>query len=461
MSRPSRGGPWSVVVNAVRGSLWPIPCIGIALAIALGVFLPHLDELLERSGTTAFTFVFGGGPAAGRDLLAAIAGSLISVTGLTFSLTVVSLQLGSSQYSPRLLQTFVTDRTVQVTLAQLMMTFVYALTVLRTVRTESATSGETAFVPRLSITVGYLLTLGSVVALVLFLAHLAQILRVETMLRDVHQEALGTYGRELIDAEQPQAGEIVGAEQLPPGRPVAICGESSGFLTGIDEDQLVRAAQDCDAVLLLDVRLGDSVVSRTPLAHAWSRQGGEMDLPALSRSLHRGLRLGFERTPDRDVGYSLRKVVDIVSRALSPGVNDPTTAVHALSHVAAMLGALLIRPLPPRLLHDEDDVLRVVVPSWTAGALLELALEEPLVYAEGQPTVLRRLAELLREVGYVARPNAQEHLRHWFARLEDVTRDSTHISAEELRQWRERFDDALAGEWAPERPVDLRSTSSA
>jgi hypothetical protein len=168
-----RGGALSTVLAATRGALWPIPGLGVVLAIGLGVLLPAVDGVLE-SGDDPLTFVFGGGPAVARDLLAAIAGLLVSVTGLTFSLTVIALQLSSSQYSPRLLQTFVTDRVVQLTLAQLVLTFVYALTVLRTVRTGGATEDDDPFVPRLSITVAYLLTLGSVLALVFFLGHLAR-----------------------------------------------------------------------------------------------------------------------------------------------------------------------------------------------------------------------------------------------------------------------------------------------
>jgi uncharacterized membrane protein len=144
------------VTARLRGALWPIPVLAVVVAVGIGIGLPAVDGLLEsRDSGHPLTFVFGGGPSAARDLLAAIAGSLISVTGLIFSLTVVAFQLGSSQYSPRLLQTFATDRVVQLTLAQLTATFVYALSVLRTVRTESATETETAFVPRLSITVAY------------------------------------------------------------------------------------------------------------------------------------------------------------------------------------------------------------------------------------------------------------------------------------------------------------------
>jgi uncharacterized membrane protein len=450
----SRGRGRRSAVRAVtarlRGALWPIPVLAVVVAVGIGIGLPALDELLEnRDAGHPLTFVFGGGPSAARDLLAAIAGSLISVTGLIFSLTVVAFQLGSSQYSPRLLQTFATDRVVQLTLAQLTATFVYALTVLRTVRTEGATETETAFVPRLSITVAYALTLGSVLAVVLFLGHLARALRVETMLRDVHEEAGATLDRELPDDLEHQ--EPV---RLPSGPGMPIESTSSGFVVDLDEERLVSAAADADVVVLLAVRIGDSVVTGTPLAHAWTRDGGRYpDTAAVQEALGRSVRLGFERSPARDVAYSLRKVVDIAVRALSPGINDPTTAVHALSHASALLGDLLSRPLGPACRADEDGVVRLVVPQWMPGDLVDLVLEEPLHHSSGQPAVLRRIAVLLREVAWRApRGVVDRALRDRLRNVVDLAAESTGITASERRSWTEALDSALAGMWPADRP---------
>ncbi|MCO7221484.1 DUF2254 domain-containing protein [Klenkia sp. PcliD-1-E] len=432
--------------RAIRGALWPIPVIGVVVAIGLGIALPALDEALEdERGQSPLTFVFGGGPAAARDVLSSISGSLISVTGLVFSLTVVALQLSSSQYSPRVLQTFVTDRVVQLTLGQLVLTFVYALTVLRTVRTESATSGSSAFVPRLSVTVGYLLTLGSVVALLLFLGHLTRSLRVETMLRDVHDEAMRTYDEEL--GSEPDAS----VPPAPPGVPVRLAVGSSGFLVGLDEARIARAAAEAGAVVLLDPRIGDAVLARVPVAHVWVPPGKDLD--PLQRALEDGLRLAHERTSDRDIAYSLRKIVDIAVRALSPGVNDPTTAVHALSHVSALLADLAHRPLGPAVTRDEDGDVRLVVPQYDFPALVRLGLEEVLQYAEGSPAVLRRVAGVLRELAWRApRDRARDCLPVWSDRLGVVAGRTADLSASEVRQWRDDVEDALAGRWEPTWP---------
>lgn len=449
MAGSSGSGAWVAVWARLRGSLWPIPVLGIVIAIGMGVGLPALDEALaSRNGDNPLIFVFGGGPSAARDLLAAIAGSLISVTGLTFSFTVVALQLSSSQHSPRLLQTFVTDRVVQLTLAQLVATFVYALTVLRTVRSEDATQDEIAFVPRLSVTVGFALTLISIVALVLFLGHLARSLRVETMYRDVHDEASQTYARELPEQDDDPV------PPLPDWAPVHLSARSSGFLIDVDPAPIVTAAADAGVVVLLGARIGDSVVEGTPLASAWPSAGGAAgDLDAVGKAVDQAVQLRFERSPTRDIAYSLRKVVDITVRALSPGTNDPTTAVHGLSHVSALLGELVTRSPRPSGFRDDDGVLRLVVPQWDVATLLRLGLEEPIQFASGQPAVLRRLAGLLREVGWRApRGTLDQELEGYLRQVVELARESTSLPRSETEDWGQKVEDALADRWVPARP---------
>lgn len=449
MSADGRSGAASRWWTRLHSSLWPLPVLAIALAIGLGIGLPALDQALEEpGGDHPLTFVFGGGPSAARDVLAAIAGSLISVTGLTFSFTVVALQLSSSQHSPRLLQTFVTDRVVQATLAVLVGTFVFALTVLRTVRTEE--SAGPAFVPRASVTAAFALTVISVVALVLFLGHLARSLRVETMLRNVSEEAKATFARELRrpdddDGTQPEY-------RLPPGQGSVARATRSGFVTAVEGQRLADAAEAADATVLLAARIGDSVVAGTPLAHVWpSRPGAAADVAAVERALDELVHLDFERTPDHDIAYSLRKTVDIAVRALSPGTNDPTTAVHALSHVSALLGELAEHPPRPTAFHDEGDVLRLVVPQWDLPALVRLGLEEPVHFAEGQPAVLRRLAALLRELAWRAPGGALDaELRPCLERIVRLAEDSTAVDGSETARWRRQLSDASAGRWPAE-----------
>ncbi|MCZ9339932.1 DUF2254 domain-containing protein, partial [Streptomyces sp. TRM76130] len=202
--------------DTLRVQLWPLPTLGVALALVAGVGLPQLDRrILHGLPPWLREYLFGGSSAAARSVLEAIAGSLITVTALTFSLTVLTLQLASSQFSPRVLRTFNSDRYVRTTLALFLATFTYALTVLRTVRTGE--DEQSRFVPELSVTFAFLLTLASLLALVLFLSHLAREIRVETLMNSVHSAADRTIHRLLAD--EPDTGREGPAGRDPSDTP--------------------------------------------------------------------------------------------------------------------------------------------------------------------------------------------------------------------------------------------------
>ncbi|MEV4703112.1 DUF2254 domain-containing protein [Actinoplanes sp. NPDC049316] len=413
------------VQDAWRSRLWPLPMAGVVGAVLLGVGLPELDDrLVHRLPEVLTHFLFRGGPDAGRGVLAAVAGSLITVTSLTFSLTVVTLQLASSQHSPRVLRTFSQDRVVHVTLAALLGTFVYALTVMRTVRTDF--DGQEPFVPQLSVTVAYLFTLASVIALVVFLAHLARKIRVESMLRDVHAETNRTLRRELVAADAPSA--IVEAD--PADAAVTVCAGSSGFLIAVDEEALFAAVVEADAVVRLHRRPGDSLVAGTPIAVAWPAGDRPLDDAVVERlraRVQRGVQTGFERTATQDVAYGLRQIVDIALRALSPGVNDPTTAVHAIGHAAALLCCAADRPSGPRVLRDEAGRPRVLLDRPDLSSLLRLAVAQPSRYGAQEPEVTARLLMLLREVAWSSRDP-----RHHRAVLDHLALVLHHLGGQDL-----------------------------
>ncbi len=395
---------WERVADETRTRLWPLPMVALVSAIALGIGLPRLDAAIEDDLPVALNdYLFGGGAGAARTVLNAIATSLITVTSLTFSLTVLTLQLASSQYSPRLLRTFARDRFVQGTLALFVGSFVYALTVLRTVRT--AEGGRDTFVPQLSVTVAFALTLASVLSLVLFLAHLAREIRIETVLRNVHRDASGSIGRALGECE------IMPAGALPPGgKPRNLLAPSSGFVVGVDLEALCEVALEADAVVLVDRRVGDAVVQGTPVARAWSISGGPLSedrLAGLQERLGQVLHTGFERTSRQDVAFGLRQLTDVATRALSPGINDPTTATHALNHSAALLCDLLQRDLGADVVRDKTGRVRAVVQQRSFAELLDLAVSQPRIYGADDPFVMRALLELLEAVAWVAAGRGQ------------------------------------------------------
>ena len=388
---------WALIREGVSTRLWPIPLATILAAVIGGIFLPILDARIDSSlPDTVRALLFNGGPESARAVLSTIAGSLITATSLTFSLTVVALQLASNQASPRLLRLFASDRTVHATLATFLGTFTFALMVLRSV--QNRTDSTAAAVPAISITLCLVLTLTSVIMLTVFLDHLAKQLRVETMLRNVHRETKRTI--DLVRSTTEEGPQEIAADTRP-DQVNTVTAIRSGFLLAASRGRVISLASEFDLVVEEEHSIGSSVIAGVPLVAWWPRSGTvseELDVEAFERSVRSAYAVGYERTSSQDIGFGLRQLVDITIRALSPGVNDPTTAVHALSHVSAVL--CLIAKLPPQPVAalDDDGVLRLIIRTHRFEALLNLAVQQPRQYGAADPDVAARLFLLLREV---------------------------------------------------------------
>ncbi|MDQ0756400.1 DUF2254 domain-containing protein [Arthrobacter sp. B3I4] len=396
---PARGdGRVARWMEALRSQLWPLPVAAVVAAVAVGTALPALDAAVDDQVPDTFAvLLFTGGPEAARAVLQAISGSLITVTSLTFSLTVVTLQLASSQFSPRLLRTFSSDRFVHATLALFLAAFAFALTVLRSVRAESA--GGTQFVPAISVTVAFALAMASVIGLVLFLAHLTREIRVETMMRLVNQETQQTMER-VFPLDRPVRAP------LPPPGPGAfrIRSARSGFLTSLDRASLLDAAVTARMVVRLDYGPGSSLVRGVPFATAWPDAPGTAvrpdDREKLGEAVAASIVTGFERTNVQDVGFGFRQLVDVAVRALSPGINDPTTAVHVIGHLSVLLCSLVERDPGPELLTDDDGRVRAVIAFPGFEELLDAAVDQPTHYGMADAAVAARLLTLLQEISW-------------------------------------------------------------
>ncbi|TXK43668.1 DUF2254 domain-containing protein [Nonomuraea sp. C10] len=436
--------------DMLRTQLWLLPSLGVGLALGLGVGLPRLDARLGPDVPSwAAPYLFGGGASAARAVLGAIAGSLITVTSLTFSMTVVALQLASSQFSPRLLRTFTRDRVVQSTLALFLATFTYTLTVLRTIRSPG--ESRDIFVPQIAVTTGFVLALVSVLALVLFLAHLARELRAETTLLRVHAEANETIHRVL----PPRSSTSLDVKPVsPPPDTLPLRAGASGFVLRMDESSLLSAAVEADAVLLIDCCPGSLLVAGTPLGAGWPRAAGSFDTDVelrLTRQVAGAISTGPERTAAQDVTYGLRQLIDVAVKALSPGINDPTTAVHALGHVSIVLCELAGRQLGPRPLRDERGDVRVMLYQPNIADLLTMTLVQPLHYGAHDSTVLAQMFFLLRDLAWHVSADQRPAITHQLEVLRAQAAGQRFGSREMARfdMLSTQVEQALAGRWAP------------
>ena len=448
---PYQVGPVSRAKEAVFSRLWPVPTVMVSVAVVAGYLTPRVEQALDDGVLGPLErFVFSGGPDAARGVLASIAGSLITVTSLTFSLTVVTLQLASSQFTPRLLRTFVSDVFTQVTFGLFIGTFAFALVVLRTVR--SPDEGD-AFVPRAAVTAAVLLMVVSAGQLVLFIGHLVAQIQVERIVERVRHEAEEALERVLPPLEEAEGA--VAPDPPPEARP--LLARTTGRVQAVLESSLRDAAVRHHAVVLLDAGPGEPVVAGTPVALAWPAGPEPVDHDALQEALDEGLLVvGAQRTDQQDVEYGLRQLADISARALSPGTNDPTTAVHVLDHVSGVLCRLCGRALEPVVWTDDDDRPRVYARRRSFATVLETALGQTRRYGADEAAVVVRLLRLLREVAWCARTDEQrDAVASQLTRLEAAWTEGLSDSTDRAAAARlgAQVRETLAGRWSPSADV--------
>ena len=375
----------------LRDSLWLIPAVSVVLAVSLAPVLATLEPL---PGWIPDELVFAGTPDGARAILAQLAGATITVVGLVFSLTVVALQMAASQFTPRLLRTFLRDRRVQFVVSGMIGSAVYAVGVLRLVRTDG--DGVDAFVPRLAVTVALVLSFGAVGLLLYFLHYVTQHLRVDVVMTEIvafSSRQLGALPNERETIPDRLAPD-------PPGDAIPLWAQRDGYLQVVDVGGLAAATREVGVRLRLRPTLGDWVTEGTTLAWVWGDDGEVVpaDRTALGAMVHRHLFLGVDRTESTDLAFGLRQLQDVATRALSPGVNDPTTAVLAVHQMAAVLCRYAAHPLGDEVVDDADGTVRVASPRPGFNALLELAVGATRRYGRSDPEVIAALLTLLIDV---------------------------------------------------------------
>ncbi|NQX37197.1 DUF2254 domain-containing protein [Herbiconiux sp. VKM Ac-2851] len=412
------------VSESVESRLWPLPVAAIVFAVGLGILLPRIDLVLDASLPTGVdSVVFNGGAETARSVLSSIAGSLITATSLTFSLTVVALQLASSQASPRVLRLFARDRRVHATLAMFLGTFAYALTVLRSIR--DPTDDIPGFVPRIAVTAGFVLTLISVIMLVFFLAHLAAQLRVETILKEIHADTDKTI--DLVGGSNAAAPAHDRRVRIPAHK-TTVTSRSSGFITSLDRDTLLSCAQSHHIVVEENRVIGENIVSGTPLAYWWphDEDGASSEPSAIEKAIRSAYTIGYERTAAQDIDYGIQQIVDIGVRALSPGINDPTTAVHTLGHLSAITTRIVALPTLPAGLADHEGQLCVITASRSPRQAVEAALSQMRHYGAGDPAVVTRFLQVIDDLAHTCNnPEVHAELRVQLSALDLQIRTNT------------------------------------
>lgn len=369
------------VWDDLQASLWYRPAIYTVVALVLALITPYVDQLTDWH-------FFNIGADNARAVLSAIASSMLTVVTLTFSILMVSFTLASQQFSPRILRNFTRDQASQHVMGLQIGTFLYSLLVM--VRVNEV--GEQSFVPLLSVLGAIGFSMLGIGAFIYFVDHISRSIRVNYIIANIGKQTV-----ELLDNEIP--AQLVSYRQE---HPTALTGEAAtinaafaGYLQGVDTVRLVDIAQRYDLVLELTCQTGDFIVQGRPLLKLYP---GTKLTPQLSTELENQFDIGTERTLFEDALFGIRQLVDIALKALSPAVNDPTTAINCLDYLTNILVHAAHLPKHHRHYDDQQGKVRLLVRKLSFEAMVELAFNQIRHYGCGDVLVTIRMIDALTEI---------------------------------------------------------------
>jgi uncharacterized membrane protein len=417
------------ILSNLRASFWFLPSLIVLVSIILAIALIEADTAGSDRWLAQWPRLFGAGAEGSRQMLSTLAGSMMTVLGVTFSMTLVALTLASSQYTSRILRIFMRSRTTQTALGVFAGTFTYCLIVLRTIRSGSVDE----FIPGLAVFFAFVLALGSVGVLIFFIHHIASSIQASAIIASVARETYSAIDRLFPGEKEPGAGEDENEEQflrlLNEKAWCTVPAEESGYIQNVDSDALLRLARDKNTILRMERGIGDFVVQKTALASLALEEAPDKETIA---AINAAYSISIHRTVDQDPAFGVRQIEDIALKALSPGVNDTSTAVMCVDHLTAILAHLAGRQRPPSRLC-KDGELRVITIVPTFESLLADSFDQIRRSAAGNVVIMACILSALDNIASLT--DSQRHREalceqmQWIAELAERTIESAHDRA--------------------------------
>ncbi len=377
----------------LRISYWFIPALMALGALLLAYGVGWLDEFSMPDWLLESRWLHKSEPEGARQLLSTVAGGIITVTGVVFSVTIVALSLASQQFGPRLLYNFRRDRGNQVAFGTFVATYLYCLLVLRTIR-----EGNDAFVPHLSVFVGFLLTVISLGVLIYFIHHVAESIQATTIISLVHDDLKRKIDTIFPDPynQAPVWEQRDSEEQIPDNftqMASAIRAARTGYLQAIDVEGLMQIACEYDLLVQYEHRPGHYVIRGSAIARVVPRVDEEET--AWQESVRDSFIIGWQRTQEQDIEFLIHELVEIAVRALSPSINDPHTAIACVDRLGSSLAELAGRAMPSAYLHDEEGVLRIITRPHNYRGLVDASFDQIRQYGMSSVALTIRLLEMI------------------------------------------------------------------
>jgi uncharacterized membrane protein len=362
-------------------------------------------------------------------MMSTIASSMMTVVGVTFSMVLVVLALASSQYTSRILRTFIRNHVTQIVLGIFAGIFTYCLIVLRTIRGGD----EGSFVPSLAVFFGFVLALGGVAALMFFIHHIASSIEASNIITSVARETIAAIDRMFPEKLGEGPGED---EDDPTPRPPTeqhwrtVPAKESGYIQSVNNAALLRVARDSKTIVRMERGIGEFVVQNTALASLALEDPPDQETIA---ALQATFSISRYRTVEQDAAFGIRQIVDVALKALSPGVNDNTTAVICVDYLTAILARIASRQIPSSCRYEEGE-LRVIAKGPSFESLLDESFDQIRSSDKGDLAIISRMLDALHTLaGVTASPQRRRTLREQVERLAELAERTVESSHDRSR----------------------------
>jgi len=411
--------------SKLRSRFWFTPSLIVMASIGLAVALIEADSVVSDPWLAQWPRLFGAGAEGARGMMSTIAGSMMTVVGVTFSMVLMVLAMASSQYTSRILRNFIRSRVTQVVLGIFTGIFTYCLIVLRTIRSGD----EGAFVPHLAVSFGFVMALGGVGALIFFVHHIAASIQASSIIASAAEETIKAVDR-LFPVKLGQGSPHDDDEQPlhPPDERNwrSVMAGESGYIQSVDSEGLVRLARETNTIVWMDHGIGEFVVQDTPLASlAMEEPPDQETIDALQATFS----ISRHRTVDQDAAFGIRQIVDIALKALSPGINDITTAVMCVDYLTAILARIAPRSIVSSRRYEEGE-LRVIAKGPSFESLLADSFDQIRSNAKDNVVIMARMLAAFQTVASLTdsprRRRALGEQVQWIAELAKCSVESAH-----------------------------------
>ena len=392
------------LLSRLNSSYWFVPLLLTLAGVALALSLLLLDGRSDPRGGRFLTRLYPSSPEGARALLSAVIGAMITAISVTFSVTIVALTVAAQHFGPRVLNNFVRHTSAQVVLGTFIATFVYAVLVLGAIRGTTEAGG----VPKLAVLGAVSLVVVSIGALIYYVHHVSTALQVGELAAEIARDLTGTAKRLHVGSEGTEPGEPVLEIPAPPEDASWIAARETGYMQRIEYGTLVRLADACKAVIWIRRQPGVFVIAGAPLAFVHPPGAAE----EMANAVRDACVVGRDRTLWHDAEFAVKQLVEVALRALSPGVNEPFTAITCIDRLAEGLAAVATAPAPRSCWRGRDGCPRVFAEPQTFATLVRAAFDPIRIFAGPNPAIPARLLDALGELALVAtRPADRALLR--------------------------------------------------